>query len=121
MLKQKGQVPPEFVVAVTENNVRIAAKLPGLRSGDIKITVEGNTLRIAGKQSECGVPFESVTEVPPGYDVTQAGAAYLVLFGDVRRSGRRHCHFQSQQHTANSGLFCDLRGPAYGVVFALDG
>jgi len=62
-----------------------------MRSEHLEITVEGNRLRIAGNRPDgCRAakasfivmeinygPFESVLEVPPGYDLSQAKAAYL--------------------------------------------
>jgi HSP20 family protein len=62
-----------------------------MRSEHLEITVEGNRLRISGNRpdgcraAKCSFlvmeinygPFESVLEVPPGYDLGQAKAAYL--------------------------------------------
>ena len=56
-----------------------------------EVTVEGNRLRISGNRPDgcrspkCSFiameinygPFESVLELPPGYDLSQAKAAYL--------------------------------------------
>jgi len=62
-----------------------------MRSEHLEITVEGNRLRISGNRpdgcraSKCSFlvmeinygPFESELELPPGYDLSQAKAAYL--------------------------------------------
>ena len=62
-----------------------------MRSDHLEITVEGNQLRISGTRPDgcrapkCSFlvmeinygPFESVLELPPGYDLSQAKAAYL--------------------------------------------
>src|SRR5262249_61272696 len=66
-------------------------ELAGMRSEHLEITVDGNRLRIQGNRpdgcraAKCSFlvmeinygPFESVLEVPPGYDLGQAKAAYL--------------------------------------------
>jgi HSP20 family protein len=62
-----------------------------MRSEHLEITVEGNRLRISGNRPDgcrspkCNFlvmeinygPFESVLEVPAGYDLSQAKASYL--------------------------------------------
>lgn len=69
----------------------IKVELAGMRSEHLEITVEGNRLRISGNRpdgcraSKCSFlvmeinygPFESLLELPPGYDLSQAKAAYL--------------------------------------------
>jgi HSP20 family protein len=78
-------------VYVTDNGLVVKVELAGMRSEHLEITVEGNRLRISGnrpdgcRSSKCSFiameinygPFESVLELPPGYDLTQAKAAYL--------------------------------------------
>ncbi len=82
---------PNTDVYVTDNGLVIKVELAGMRSEHLEITVEGNKLRIAGNRpdgcraAKCSFlvmeinygPFESVLEVPPGYDLSQAKAAYL--------------------------------------------
>ncbi len=82
---------PNTDVYVTDNGLVIKVELAGMRSENLEITVEGNRLRIAGSRSDgcraakCSFlvmeinygPFESVLEVPPGYDLAQAKATYL--------------------------------------------
>ena len=62
-----------------------------MRSQDLEITVEGNRLRISGNRPDgCRAakasfrvmeinygPFETILEVPPGYDLGHAKASYL--------------------------------------------
>jgi HSP20 family protein len=69
----------------------IKVELAGMRSDHLEITVEGNRLRISGtrpdgcRSPKCSFlvmeinygPFESVLELPPGYDLSQAKASYL--------------------------------------------
>ena len=78
-------------VYITDSGLVIKVELAGMRSEHLEITVEGNRLRISGSRpdgcraSKCSFivmeinygPFESVLELPPGYDLGQAKAAYL--------------------------------------------
>jgi HSP20 family protein len=82
---------PNTDVYSTDSGLVIKVELAGMRSEHLEITVEGNRLRISGtrpdgcRSSKCSFlvmeinygPFESVLELPPGYDLSQAKAAYL--------------------------------------------
>lgn len=82
---------PNTDVYVTDNGLVIKVELAGMRSENLQITVEGNKLRITGERPDgCRAPkfnfivmeinygpFESVLELPPGYDLSQAKASYL--------------------------------------------
>ncbi len=82
---------PNTDVYVTDNGLVVKVELAGMRSEHLEITVEGNRLRISGNRpdgcraAKCSFlvmeinygPFESVLEVPAGYDLSQAKAAYL--------------------------------------------
>src|SRR5438552_16953293 len=81
---------PNTDVYVTEGNLVIKVELAGMRKEDLELTVEGNRLKISGQRPDgCRAPkctflvmeinygaFESIIEVPPGYDMSQAKAAY---------------------------------------------
>ena len=87
----KAHWEPNTDVYVTEHGLVIKVELAGMRSEHLEITVEGAQLRIAGNRpdgcraAKCSFlvmeisygPFESVLELPPGYDLSQAKAAYL--------------------------------------------
>src|SRR5258706_7934891 len=87
----KAQWVPNTDVYATDSGLVIKVELAGMRSEHLEITVEGNRLRISGNRpdgcraSKCSFlvmeinygPFESVLELPPGYDLSQAKAAYL--------------------------------------------
>ena len=87
----KGTWVPNTDVYVTDGGLVIKVELAGMRSDHLEITVEGSRLRICGtrpdgcRSSKCSFlvmeinygPFESVLELPPGYDLIQAKAAYL--------------------------------------------
>ena len=82
---------PNPDVYVTDNGLVIKVELAGMRSEHLEITVESNRLRITGNRpdgcraAKCNFlameidygPFESVLDVPSGYDLSQAKAAYL--------------------------------------------
>lgn len=82
---------PNTDVYVTDNGLVVKVELAGMRSEHLEITVDGNHLRISGNRpdgcraAKCSFlvmeinygPFESVLEVPAGYDLSQAKAAYL--------------------------------------------
>src|ERR1051326_2098312 len=82
---------PNTDVYVTDNGLVIKVELAGMRSDHLEITVEGNRLRISGTRPDgcrapkCSFlvmeinygPFESVLELPQGYDLSQAKASYL--------------------------------------------
>jgi len=82
---------PNTDVYATDNGLVVKVELAGMRSEHLEITVEGNRLRICGNRPDgCRAakasflvmeinygPFESVLEMPNGYDLSQAKAAYL--------------------------------------------
>ena len=86
-----GSWVPNTDVYAAETGLVVKVELAGMRSENLEITVEGNRLRICGdrpdgcRASKCNFlvmeinygPFESVLELPPGYDLSQAKAAYL--------------------------------------------
>jgi HSP20 family protein len=81
---------PNTDVYVTESSLVIKVELAGMRREDLELTVESNRLMISGHRPDgCRAPkctflvmeinygsFECVIEVPPGYDLSQAKAAY---------------------------------------------
>lgn len=81
---------PNTDVYVTEGGLVINVELAGMRKEDLELTVEGNRLKISGhrpdgyRTSKCTFlvmeinygAFESIIEVPPGYDMSHAKAAY---------------------------------------------
>jgi HSP20 family protein len=81
---------PNTDVYVTEDALVIKVELAGMKKEDLELTVEGNRLTITGHRPDgCRAPkckflvmeinygsFQSVIELPPGYDLNQAKAAY---------------------------------------------
>lgn len=86
-----GHWVPNTDVYATDSGLVIKVELAGMRSENLEITVEGNRLRICGDRPDtCRAakasflvmeinygPFESVLELPNGYDLSQAKASYL--------------------------------------------
>jgi HSP20 family protein len=87
----KAHWVPNTDVYATDNGLVVKVELAGMRSDNLEITIEGNRLRISGNRPDgcrapkCSFlvmeinygPFESVLELPAGYDLSQAKAAYL--------------------------------------------
>src|SRR5262245_59305776 len=87
----KAHWVPNTDVYATDSGLVIKVELSGMRSENLEITVEDNKLRISGNRldgcraAKCSFivmeisygPFEAVLELPPGYDLSQARAAYL--------------------------------------------
>src|SRR5216117_387081 len=81
---------PNTDVYVTEGGLVIKVELAGMRKEDLELIVEGNRLKISGHRPDgCRAPkctflvmeinygaFESIIEVPSGYDLSQAEASY---------------------------------------------
>jgi HSP20 family protein len=86
-----GDWVPNTDVYATDTGLVVKVELPGMKSENLEITVEGNRLRIAGTRPDCCRapncsflvmeinygPFESVLELPPGFDLSQAKAVYV--------------------------------------------
>ena len=86
-----GHWVPNTDVYASDSGLVIKVELAGMRSENLEITVEGKRLRISGDRPDtCRAhkasflvmeinygPFESVLELPNGYDLSQARASYL--------------------------------------------
>src|ERR1043166_5999941 len=81
---------PNTDVYVTEGSLVIKVELAGMRREDLELTIEGNRLKISGQRPDgCRAAkckflvmeinygeFESIIELPAGYDLSEAKAAY---------------------------------------------
>lgn len=81
---------PNTDVFVADNGLVVTVELAGMRREDLELTVEGNQLRVSGQRPDgCRTghckflvmeidygTFESVIELPAGYDLTRARASY---------------------------------------------
>src|SRR5476651_492140 len=82
---------PNTDVYATDTGLVIKAELPGMKSENLEITVEGNRLRISGSRPDCCRapncsflvmeinygPFETVLDLPSNFDLSQAKAVYV--------------------------------------------
>ena len=82
---------PNTDVYVTDGGLVIKVELAGMRREDLELTVEGTCLRISGhrpdvcRAAKCTFlvmeinygAFESIIELPSGYDLNAAKAAYM--------------------------------------------
>ncbi|MEK7683897.1 MAG: Hsp20/alpha crystallin family protein [Verrucomicrobiota bacterium] len=81
---------PNTDVYATDGGLVIKVELAGMRREDLELVVEGNCVKISGHRPDgCRAPkckflvmeinygaFESVIELPDGYDLSLARAAY---------------------------------------------
>ena len=86
-----GRWVPNTDVYTTDTGLVIKVELPGMKSENLEITVEGSRLRIAGNRPDCCRaancsflvmeinygPFETVLDLPTGFDLGQAKAIYV--------------------------------------------
>ncbi len=82
---------PDTDVYVNDGGLVVKVELAGMRSEWLVITAEGNRLRISGnrpdgcRSGKCNFlvmeinygPFESVLDLPAGYDASHAKAVYV--------------------------------------------
>jgi HSP20 family protein len=88
---------PNTDVYVADQQLVIKVELAGMHREDLELTIDGNRLMISGQRpdsarsSKCKFlvveinygPFECVIEIPPGYDLSKAKAAYQNGFLNV--------------------------------------
>lgn len=81
---------PNTDVYVSDTGLVIKVELAGMKKEHLELYMEGNRVRICGSRPDgCRAPkckflvmeinygaFESIIELPPGYDLSQAKAAY---------------------------------------------
>ena len=86
-----GRWVPNTDVYTTDTGLVVKVELAGMKSENLEITVEGHRLRISGSRPDvcrahkCNFlvmeisygPFESVLELPAGYEISQAKAIYV--------------------------------------------
>ena len=86
-----GRWTPNTDIYATDTGLVIKAELAGMKSDSLEITVEGQCLRINGVRHDCCRsprcsflvmeisygPFETMLDLPPGYDLSRARAVYV--------------------------------------------
>jgi HSP20 family protein len=104
-----GRWVPNTDVYATDTGLVIKVELAGMKSENLEITVEGHRLRISGSRPDCCRankcnflvmeisygPFESVLELPDGYDLGQAKAIYVNGFLRIDVPAAHQLHAKS--------------------------
>jgi HSP20 family protein len=86
-----GRWVPNTDVYATESGLVVKVELAGMKSDSLEIIVDSSRLRISGNRPDCCRspqcsflvmeitygPFETVLDLPPGYDLGQAKAIYV--------------------------------------------
>ncbi|HEV2692983.1 MAG TPA: Hsp20/alpha crystallin family protein [Verrucomicrobiae bacterium] len=86
-----GRWAPNTDVYSTESGLVVKVELAGMKSDSLEIVVDGSRLRISGNRPDCCRspqcsflvmeitygPFETVLDLPPGYDLNAAKAIYV--------------------------------------------
>lgn len=86
-----GRWAPNTDVYSTDTGLVVKVELAGMKSDSLEIVVDGNRLRISGHRPDCCRaaqcsflvmeitygPFETVLDMPPGYDLGAAKAVYV--------------------------------------------
>jgi HSP20 family molecular chaperone IbpA len=68
---------PEFKQQVSDDGWQVSASIPGLRSGDLEVTVErGKRLHVVGRQGDNRDAFECIVDIAPGYNGSQTRVRY---------------------------------------------
>ena len=112
-----GRWVPNTDVYSTDTGLVVKVELPGMKSENLEITIEGNRLRISGTRPDCCRPpkctflvmeisygpFESVLELPPGYDLGQAKAIYVNGFLRIDVPVAHHSHSKTTKVPISEG------------------
>jgi HSP20 family protein len=112
-----GRWVPNTDVYSTDTGLVIKVELPGMKSENLEITIEGNRLRISGTRPDCCRapkctflvmeisygPFESVLELPPGHDLGQAKAIYVNGFLRIDVPVAQHSHSKTTKVPITEG------------------
>jgi HSP20 family protein len=86
-----GRWAPNTDVYSSETGLVVKVELAGMKSDSLEIVVDGSRLRISGNRPDCCRspqcnflvmeitygPFETILDLPPGYDLGAAKAIYV--------------------------------------------
>jgi len=112
-----GRWVPNTDVYSMDEGIVVKVELPGMKSENLEISVEGNRLRISGtrpdgcRPPQCTFlvmeisygPFESVIELPPGFDLNQSKAVYVNGFLRIDVPVARHSHSKTTKVLISEG------------------
>ena len=86
-----GRWTPNTDIYTSDSGLVVKVELAGMKSDSLEIVVDGSRLRISGSRPDCCRapqcnflvmeitygPFETVLDLPPGYDLNAAKAVYV--------------------------------------------
>ena len=112
-----GHWVPNTDVYKTDTGIVVKVELPGMKSENLEITVEDNHLRIAGNRPDgcrpphCSFlvmeisygPFETVLDLPTGYDLARAKALYVNGFLRIDVPPATHPHNKTTKVPISEG------------------
>jgi HSP20 family protein len=112
-----GRWTPHTDVYVSDNGLVIKVELAGMKSDSLEIVVEGQRLRISGVRPDCCRaphcsflvmeinygPFETVLELPVGYDLARAKAVYVNGFLRIDVPPNLHSHSKTTKVPISEG------------------
>jgi len=112
-----GRWTPHTDVYVADTGLVIKVELAGMKSDSLEIIVEGQRLRITGVRPDCCRgphcsflvmeinygPFETVLDLPAGYDLTRAKALYVNGFLRIDVPPSQHTHTKTTKVPISEG------------------
>jgi HSP20 family protein len=112
-----GRWVPGTDVYSTDEGIVVKVELPGMKSENLEITVEGSRLRISGTRPDgcrppkCTFlimeisygPFETVLDLPAGFDLGQAKAVYVNGFLRIDVPAARQLHSKTTKVPISEG------------------
>lgn len=112
-----GRWTPHTDVYVSDTGLVIKAELAGMKSDSLEIIVEGQRLRITGVRPDCCRaphcsflvmeinygPFETVLDLPTGYDLARAKAQYVNGFLRIDVPPVHHSHNKTTKVPISEG------------------
>ena len=112
-----GRWTPHTDVYIADSGLVIKVELAGMKSDSLEIIVEGQRLRITGVRPDCCRaahcsflvmeisygPFETVLDLPTGYDLARAKALYVNGFLRIDVPPATHPHNKTTKVPISEG------------------
>jgi HSP20 family protein len=112
-----GRWTPHTDVYEGDNGLVIKVELAGMKSDSLEIVVEGQRLRISGVRPDCCRgphcnflvmeinygPFETILDLPAGYDLARAKAIYVNGFLRIDVPPVQHTHIKTTKVPISEG------------------
>ncbi len=112
-----GRWTPHTDVYVGDSGLVVKVELAGMKSDSLEIVVEGQRLRITGVRPDCCRgphcnflvmeinygPFETVLDLPAGFDLARAKALYVNGFLRIDVPPAHHQHIKTTKVPISEG------------------